>query len=191
MNELHAAAGIECADRCEHAFHFQIGENGFEHELAHVSGVGEIVARDVELFALAQQVVYHGAHGRGGGRVAVGEILQRDAVVRARIEAAERRLAIPPGAPGFLHVVLERLRQVVVEDAADVRLINAHAERDGGHDEVALAGHEEVLRFRAQLVRQAGVIGARIQSGALEMRRHALGGFLERHIDNGRADFGA
>lgn len=38
---------------------------------------------------------------------------------------------------------------VVVDDAADVRLIQAHAERHGGHHDPELPAHEVVLHAAA------------------------------------------
>src|SRR5262245_43768452 len=39
--------------------------------------------------------------------------------------------AIPSGAPNLLIVALDVLGQVVMQDKADVRLVDTHAERDG------------------------------------------------------------
>ena len=43
---------------------------------------------------------------------------------------------VAAGAAGFLLVVLERLRRAGVDDEPDVGSIDAHAERDGRHDDV-------------------------------------------------------
>ncbi len=88
---------------------------------------------------------------RGG--VAKGEVFQYDAVVRAGEELADGGLAIATGATGFLRVVFERLRQVVVIDGADVCFVDAHAEGDGGDDDIGLAVHEGILCGVAVLIR--------------------------------------
>ena len=49
---------------------------------------------------------------------------------------------VAAGASGLLLVVLDRLRHPGVQDEADVRAIDAHAEGDGGDDEVALLRRE-------------------------------------------------
>ena len=75
-----------------------------------------------------------------------------------------------------------------MDDAADVRLINAHAECDGRDDHLALAAHECLLRGITIFGGHAGVIRSRPEPRASEMRGHVLGGFLESHIHDGGAD---
>lgn len=55
------------------------------------------------------------------------------------------RFAVAPGAADFLHVALEILGHVVVDDAADVGLVQAHAERHRGHHHAQPAAHEALL----------------------------------------------
>jgi hypothetical protein len=50
-------------------------------------------------------------------------------------------MAVAPGAPGFLEVALERRRRLVVNDVADVRLVDAEAER-------ARRDHDDALPLR-------------------------------------------
>ena len=57
-----------------------------------------------------------------------------------------RRRAVAPGAPGLLVVGLDRRRDARVGDRAHVGLVDAHAERVRGHDDLDLAGHEAPLR---------------------------------------------
>ena len=63
--------------------------------------------------------------------------------------------AVAAGAAGFLIVALDVLRQVVVDDEADVRFVDAHAEGDGGADDSRLVAQEGVLVFRALRRRRA------------------------------------
>ena len=60
-------------------------------------------------------------------------------------------LAVATGAPDLLHVILQGLGQVVMVDGADVGLVDAHAEGDGGDHQLQLAGHEGVLHGGAIL----------------------------------------
>ena len=53
--------------------------------------------------------------------------------------------AVAAGAAGLLLVVLDRLRHGGVDDAAHVAAVDAHAEGDGGDDDVELLGREGVL----------------------------------------------
>ncbi len=71
------------------------------------------------------------------------------------------RQAVAPGAAGLLVVGLDALGQVQVGDEAHVRLVDAHAEGDGGDDDDAVLAQEALLVARAGLGRQAGVVGQR------------------------------
>jgi hypothetical protein len=50
---------------------------------------------------------------------------------------------------GLLVVALDVLGAVVVDHEAHVGLVDAHAERDGGHDDLDLVAQERVLHARA------------------------------------------
>lgn len=54
------------------------------------------------------------------------------------------------------------LGHVVVDDTADVRFIEAHAKRHGGHDDSELPAHEIVLDAAALGCRHAGVVSLRL-----------------------------
>ncbi len=61
-----------------------------------------------------------------------------------------------------------------MDDEAHVRLVHAEAERDGrGHDQVG-ARAKFILARRAQLRRQAGVIGGRCETRAFQRRGQAI-----------------
>ena len=51
-------------------------------------------------------------------------------VAGAEKQQAFARQTIAPGAPGFLVVAFDVLRQIVMDDEAHVRFVDAHAERD-------------------------------------------------------------
>jgi len=77
------------------------------------------------------------------------------------------RRTIPPGPPGLLVITLHRPGQVQVRDEPDVWLVDAHAERDGGHHDQAVLTQEPGL---------VGGPGPCVQPGVIRQRREPLGG---------------
>lgn len=94
-------------------------------------------------------------------------------------------VTIAPGAPDFLAVALDAFRQVIVDDAADVWLIDTHAKGNRRDDHSVFILQKRVLRERAHFRREAGVIGARGKAVLLEHRREALGIAARGGIDDG------
>ena len=94
------------------------------------------------------------------GRVGVLDHLAVDHhVVQPVGHPALGGLAVASGAPGFLVIGLEALRQVEVGDEAHVGLVDAHAEGDGrDHDDAVLA-QEALLVALARLRVEPGVVG--------------------------------
>ena len=82
-------------------------------------------------------------------------VIERDAVALA---------AVATGTPRFLIVTFEALGNVVVDDEAHVGLVDAHAEGDGGHDDVNLFHQELVLVFLAGLAVQSGMVRQRLDA---------------------------
>ena len=79
----------------------------------------------------------------------------------SRADANSRQRAGRPvaaGAAGLLVVRLDRAGDRLVADGPHVRLVDAHAERVRGHDDVDVTGHEAPLRLRAHLARQPRVV---------------------------------
>jgi hypothetical protein len=72
----------------------------------------------------------------------VEHLPQRDDVLQAVDQPGVRGQAVAAGAAGLLVVGLDGLRQVEVGDEAHVRLVDAHAEGDGGDDDHALLAQE-------------------------------------------------
>ena len=73
----------------------------------------------------------------------------------ARRPARRSPGAVAAGAAGLLVVALHRLRQVQVRDEPDVGLVDAHAERDGGHH------HQAGLAQEPRLVARRGPLASR------------------------------
>ena len=108
-----------------------------------------------------------------------------DVVVPAGEEFAGGGPAVATGATDFLGVVFERLGEVVVDDAADVGLVDAHAKRDGGGDDGRFARHEGLLAGGAGFIAEPGVVGPGGNVVALEEGGQGLGGFLLGPVDDG------
>ena len=106
-------------------------------------------------------------------------------VAVAEQQHALRLVPIPPGASGFLVIGFQGTRQVEVQDAAHVGLVDTHAEGVGGHDEAVGPLHEGVLRLLARRVGQPGMVqqhlgAAPLQKGGGLLRRPARGGVDDR-----------
>ena len=80
-----------------------------------------------------------------------------------------------PALPDFLVVALYRLRHVPVDDVADVRLVDAHAEGNGCTYDVDVIADESVLHDRAIVGLHACVIGECFQAKGGKVLSGALG----------------
>ena len=69
-------------------------------------------------------------------------------------------------------------------DPADVGLVDAHPKGDRGDDRVDTAAHECILRVMPLFVRQAGMVGERLQPILPQVTRHIFRGLLQRHVDD-------
>ena len=142
-------------------------------EVAHQGAVAAdgLLAERVHLAQLAQRA------GRGLGAVGGQHRLPEPVVTAAVQQQALGLQAVPPGPASLLLVVLEGLRHAGMDDVADVRAVDAHAEGDRGHDHVGPLGHVAPgatgsgcgRRARLQLLLGAGpldpVADARLGSG--------------------------
>ena len=108
--------------------------------------------------APAAQPRVDGAEVGDGGDVGACEAAQLARVGAAREQQRVRRAAVAPGPADHLDVALERLGIVVERDEPDVGLVDAHAERSGRDDGLDPPLDEGLLRGRALLRLEAGVI---------------------------------
>ncbi len=74
-------------------------------------------------------------------------------------------LAVAPGSTGLLIIGLDAFRQIEMRHEAHVRLVDAHAERDGGNDDDAVLVDEAILVAGAQACIEARVIRQRSYTG--------------------------
>ena len=71
-----------------------------------------------------------------------------------------------------------------MDDKADVRLVDAHAEGDGGADHADFVAQEGFLIARTFRSLDAGVIRQRLDAVGGELAREVFGGLAGHHIDN-------
>ena len=90
---------------------------------------------------------------------------QRQVIARVHKDVAVRPQTVAPRAPDLLHVVVQRLGQAEVDDAAHVRLVDAEAKGDRGDHDRRRAREEGGLRLGACQRGAAGVV---------RRRRHAV-----------------
>ncbi len=94
--------------------------------------------------------------------------------------------AVAAGPARFLLVMLDRLGHGGVQDEADVGAVDAHAESDGGHDQVAFLLRRTLLARPAFLGRQAGVIGPALDALGLQDRADVVHVLAAQAIDDAR-----
>lgn len=70
-------------------------------------------------------------------------------------------------------------------DIADIRLVDTHAESDGGDYNGPVRDHEPVLNLGPQRVPHSRVVGAGFEACLDEAFRHQQGGVLQGDIDVG------
>ena len=111
----------------------------------------------------------------------VQHLAQPHHVLKAVDHPCLGRRAIAAGTAGFLVVRLDALGQVGMGDETHIRLVDAHAESDGGDHHHAVVAQEARLVGGADVVRQTGVIG----QGIVARFAQCLGGGL--HLAPGEA----
>ena len=127
-----------------------------------------------ERFALQPRLLAH----------VVDEELLRHDVLPSEQEMAVRALAVAARAAGLLIVALDVLGHVVVDDKADVGLVDTHAERVCGHHDVAPVIDEVVLIRLPLGIGQPGVIPRRRSPGFDEQLVDRLHLLARRAIDD-------
>jgi len=145
------ACDIDCGSALRDEFFYCLVERLRVHPEALTENVGELVVGgeqcgyacelgDCGVVALEKEVVH----------LAVGEGVEEDGA---------GWLAIASGAADLLVVLLDGTGKCGVDDSADVRLVDAHAEGDGGDDDLEFSGEELALDTLASDWVEAGVVG--------------------------------
>src|SRR6202040_1034114 len=78
-------------------------------------------------------------------RLLINEIRLLHDIAGAEEQDALARQAVAAGPPGFLVITLDILRQIVMNHEPDIRLIDAHAERNRGADHTHFVPQEKFL----------------------------------------------
>jgi hypothetical protein len=120
----------------------------------------------------ALHVASHVVHG--GGALGV-EADQAAEVIARREQQRLGWLAVASGPACFLVIGLQARWDCPVRDRADVGLVDAHAERVGGHDHRRAAVHERGLACAPRLRGHAGVVGQRGDALSGDEGGHRLG----------------
>ena len=102
-----------------------------------------------------------------------GEAIARQHVGPRIEQHAVAGQPVAAGAADLLVVALDRARHVAVDHVADVRLVDAHAERDGRDHHLDLVARERVLDRVARARLHAGVVGGGAHALAPAARRPA------------------
>ncbi len=110
------------------------------------------------------------------------------AFVGAAVEQhAAGGLAVAPGAARLLGVALQRFRHIVVGDEADVGLVYAHAEGNGGDDDAGAVEHEALLHRAALVAVQPGVVILGLDPLAVEQQGELLAVLAAGGVDDAAA----
>ena len=80
------------------------------------------------------------------------------------------RQTVASGAAGFLVIGLQTLGQIEVGDEAHIRLVDAHAEGDGGDHHHAVLFEETILVVRPHRLVETGVVGQGIEAVVAQPR---------------------
>src|SRR5690606_19115502 len=100
-----------------------------------------------------------------GTLAAIDEAAEVHEVAQAVRHPRGGRQTITTGSPGLLVVALDALGQVQVRDEPDVRLVDAHPERDRRDDDDPVLPEEALLMRRTH---------TRVESRVVRQRAHAL-----------------
>ncbi len=109
-----------------------------------------------------------------GGNAVSDEVLGDVVVLATGQDDPVGMLDRAPRTPDLLVVGDGRAGPLVVDDEPEVGLVEAHPERDRGHERLQLVGDEGVLERLALLGREVGVVRAGIDAGRAQERGDAL-----------------
>ena len=113
------------------------------------------------------------------------EELAQATIAGGVVEDALGGVAVAPGAARLLVVGLDRLRQVVVDDEADIGLVDAESEGVGRDDDAQAIAGEGVLDADAVLFWHAGVVASAADAAALEGFGEGLDALAGGTVDDG------
>ena len=116
----------------------------------------------------------------------VGHLPQANHILQAIAHPGVGGQPIAARAPGLLVVGLHALRQIRMRHEAHVRLVDAHAEGDGGDDDHPVVALKAVLMPLAHVAGKARMIGQRIEARLHQLLRRLLNLAPREAIDDAR-----
>ena len=147
----------------------------------------DIMAQAVIAFAVAdhgvEQAKFDGLLLRVVDGLLDEELLDHD-VLAAEEEDTFPRRAVAAGPARFLVIAFDVLGHLVVDDVADVALVDAHAEGVGGDDDLEPVVGEGVLHGPAHVVAQAGMVAAGPDAPPRQFFIDAVHFLARRRIDD-------
>jgi hypothetical protein len=108
-------------------------------------------------------------------------------VLRAVQEVRACLSAVAAGAPELLVVGVEGAGDVGVQDPADIGLVDAHPEGDGGRHDARRAVEEGGHRLVARVLGDAGVVEDDVVAGGGERVARGFGIRVGGRVDDARA----
>ena len=78
------------------------------------------------------------------GLIEKNEVLVQIAII-VKHEAFGLHFGVAPGTTRLLHIVLQRVTDVIVNDQSNIFLVNTHAKSRSGHNHLCVTTHKSIL----------------------------------------------
>ncbi len=105
-------------------------------------------------------------------------------IAGAEKQYAFSRQTVAPGPACLLIIALQIFRQIIMHNETDVRLIDAHSERDGCGDHADIVAQERFLMFCALCGCETSVIRFRADAIFVKIARQRIGALATRAIND-------
>ena len=96
------------------------------------------------------------------------------------------KMRVTPGPAGFLHIVLQRIGNIVMHHQSHILLVHSHSESRRRHDDAHLVAHERILVGNLLVGIHLSVERQRLIAVARQFCSQFLGTPCTRHVHNGR-----
>ena len=108
-----------------------------------------------------------------------------EVVVAVEYEAAGVQMRVSSGTSCLLHIILQRVGDVVMHYQAHIALVHSHAEGRGGYDDAHLVVHESLLVLYLFVGIHLAVVGQCLHAVAGEFGGKFTGALGSGNIDDG------
>mmetsp|Transcript_17714 Transcript_17714/g.62074 ORF Transcript_17714/g.62074 Transcript_17714/m.62074 type:complete len:503 (-) Transcript_17714:299-1807(-) len=122
----------------------------------------------------------------GLGVLAQDRNLPLDAVPGCVQDDTLCRAAVATSSAALLRIGLQARRHAIVNHTTNIRLVDAHAEGDGGDDDLEVAAVEAILHALLALLAEAGVEGRGAHAAGVEQPGDPVAVLLPPSVDDGR-----